>query len=154
MKYSRKDKYAKPQTAADVLGIALLKEKASFELYNQLLKDLKNTALATTLQRLCNFENEHIKTIQKMLNNEKLELGLEIKNVVSYSKTEKYSKPYSAMDTLKIALEKEKSSYEFYSLFYNQLFGNTESFALLVMLKKLRNSEKEHIKIVEQLISK
>ncbi len=67
MEYVRKDKYTKPYTPSDILKLALKKETSSFEFYQAMLRDTKNIALVSVLQKLKKSEEGHIKIIQRML---------------------------------------------------------------------------------------
>ena len=68
MRYERKDKFSKPITPAEVLKLALEKEKSSYEFYKRLIEMEKNACLMPVLEKLRNSEQEHIKIIQNMLN--------------------------------------------------------------------------------------
>jgi rubrerythrin len=67
MKYIRKDKYTKPETVVDVLKLALVKEKASYDFYDQMLKRFKSPSLQKLLTDLKKEELTHIKKIEKQL---------------------------------------------------------------------------------------
>ena len=67
MKYIRKDKYTKPETIVDVLKLALAKEKASYDFYDQMLKQFKAPSLQKLLTDLKKEELTHIKRIKGLL---------------------------------------------------------------------------------------
>ena len=67
MKYARKDAFTKPNTAIDILNLALEKEKSSRDFYADLLVNLDNPALKTVLKKLLDSENEHIQIIERMI---------------------------------------------------------------------------------------
>jgi rubrerythrin len=67
MEYIRKDKFTKPVTPADVLQLALKKEKSSYEFYMEIIKRTKNPALKGLLNELKNAEWGHIQKIQHTL---------------------------------------------------------------------------------------
>ncbi|MBP7216486.1 MAG: hypothetical protein KBA46_04290 [Candidatus Omnitrophica bacterium] len=63
MEYARKDTYKKPHTPAEVLKLALAKEKSSFKFYDSLLKDTSNPALVRMIKELRSAEWGHIQKI-------------------------------------------------------------------------------------------
>ncbi len=67
---------------------------------------------------------------------------------MKYIKKAKYSKPYTARDALGIALQKEIDSYKF----YNQLLKDKKNFSLVSTLRKLRDSEKAHIRGIRRML--
>ncbi len=67
MAYTRKDKFSKPHTAADALGIALEKEKSSFQFYKEQGKRFRNPGIKRVFNRLEKEEAKHITLIKKML---------------------------------------------------------------------------------------
>ena len=67
MKYIRRDKFTMPHTPADVLKLALEKEKSSYGFYNKLLEEAKFPALKTLLEELKNAEWGHIQRIERKL---------------------------------------------------------------------------------------
>lgn len=67
MKYVRKDKYTKPATPADVLNLALLKEKSSYDFYVDLIKKTESLAMKKLLEELKNAEWGHIQIIKHRL---------------------------------------------------------------------------------------
>jgi len=153
MKYTREIKYPKPYTVRDVLKIALEKEKLSYKFYDGLLKEAKELKLFSILKRLRDSEGVHVKIIQRMLESEKNQ-GVDVwtTKFKKYATKEKYKKPGTFEDALKLALAREKSAADFYNSFYKQMLGNTENLSLLVVLKKLGNAEKGHVTIVERLL--
>jgi rubrerythrin len=152
MKYIKKAKYTKPYTVVDALEVALQKELNSYKFYDQLLKDIKDLSLLSMLRKLRDSEEAHIRGIQKMLDNEEGNAGIQIRRGVKYETEEKYTKPKGAREALNLALVREKSAFDFYSYFCKQLIGHTESLPLLVILKKLSNVEESHIQIVEHML--
>ena len=153
MKYTRVIKYPKPYTVGDVLKIALEKEKQSYKFYDGLLKEAKEFKLFSTVKRLRDSEGVHVKIIQRMLESEKNQaVGVRVTKFKKYATKEKYNKPATFEDALKLALARQKSAADFYNSFYKQMFGNTENLSLLVVLKKLDKAEKGHVMIVERLL--
>ncbi|MCX5700642.1 MAG: hypothetical protein NTZ63_03795 [Candidatus Omnitrophica bacterium] len=153
MKYARKMKYVKPYTATDALEIALEKEKTAYKFYDQLLKDAKEFKLVSVVKKLRDSEGVHVKIIQRMLENKKSGAeDIKIDKRIKYATKESYNKPKTFEEALELALVREKSAADFYCHFYRQLFGNSESLYLLVVLKKLSYMEKAHIKIVERML--
>lgn len=69
---------------------------------------------------------------------------------MKYVRKDKFAKPNTPVDILRLALEKERSSYGF----YNKLIEDAENIALLSILKKLRDSEKVHIQIIERMLNR
>ncbi|RJP29484.1 MAG: hypothetical protein C4533_00380 [Candidatus Omnitrophota bacterium] len=69
---------------------------------------------------------------------------------MKYLRKDKFSKPFTASDILNLALEKEKSSYEFYS----KIIEQTKNASLLKLLKQLKDAELGHIRAIKALISK
>ncbi len=67
MKYTRRDTYTKPQTAADILKLALAKEESSYQFYKELIAENKNSALLSLLIDLKDAELSHIRTIKNKL---------------------------------------------------------------------------------------
>lgn len=67
MKYVRKEKYTKPYTPAEVLMLALEKEKSSYAFYVQMIKNSKNPALLRVLNELKDSEDAHIRVIESKL---------------------------------------------------------------------------------------
>jgi len=67
MVYIRKEKFSKPHTAVDALGIALEKEKASLRFYKEQAKRFRNPGIKRVFSRLEKEEARHIKLIEKML---------------------------------------------------------------------------------------
>lgn len=67
MKYIRKDKFTKPETPADLLKLALEKEKSSYEFYIELIKKTKSPLLVNLLSELKNAEWGHIQRIKQKL---------------------------------------------------------------------------------------
>ena len=67
MKYERKDTFTKPETARDVLKIALEKEKSSYEFYSDILKKSPDAILAKLLEELKSAEAIHIQKVKAML---------------------------------------------------------------------------------------
>ncbi|MDP2923433.1 MAG: ferritin family protein [Candidatus Omnitrophota bacterium] len=64
MKYVRKDKFTKPVTPAEVLELALEKEKSSYEFYVEMIKKTENPFMKKLLEELKNAEWGHIQIIQ------------------------------------------------------------------------------------------
>jgi len=69
---------------------------------------------------------------------------------MQYAKKERFSKPHSPADILRLALEKEKSSYAFYT----KIIEEATNPALITVLRRLRRYEKDHIKVIEGLLKK
>jgi len=67
MEYIRKDKFTKPYSPADVLKLALEKEKSSYGFYQEMLKTAKYPGLTRVLTELRDSEEAHIKIIKKKL---------------------------------------------------------------------------------------
>lgn len=67
MKYAREDKFTAPRTAADILKLALEKEKSSFSFYGYLISKTKDSALIRLLERLKAAEAGHILNIKRAL---------------------------------------------------------------------------------------
>ena len=67
MKYERKDKYTKPQTPADILGLALQKEESSYKFYDDMLKVTESAILKKLLTELKNAELGHIQKIKNRI---------------------------------------------------------------------------------------
>jgi len=67
MEYRRKDVFTKPTTPADVLKLALEKEKSSYDFYSQQLKVTKNPAMKKLFLKLKAAEQLHMRYIRKML---------------------------------------------------------------------------------------
>jgi rubrerythrin len=68
MKYERKDKYTRPHTPADILELALQKEKSSYEFYVQMIKETSSPILKKLLTQLKDAELGHIQKIQNKIN--------------------------------------------------------------------------------------
>lgn len=66
--------------------------------------------------------------------------------VMRYIRKDKFTKPYTPTDVLKLALEKEKSSYEFYA----EMIKKTKSYPLLKLLTELKEAEGGHIQIIKR----
>lgn len=64
---------------------------------------------------------------------------------MKYIRKDKYTKPHTPTDILKLALEKEKSSYQFYL----EMSQETDSDILKRVLAKLKNAEWGHIQIIK-----
>ena len=69
---------------------------------------------------------------------------------MKYTRKDEFTKPNTPVDVLSLALEKEKSSRDFYA----DLLVNLENPALKNVLKKLMDSENEHIQIIKRMIDK
>ncbi len=69
---------------------------------------------------------------------------------MKYSTKIKHGKPSTVQDILKIALSKEKSAYGF----YDQLLSDGKGRGSISVFKRLRDSEEEHIKIIQRMIDK
>jgi len=67
MKYERKDKYTKPETTADILGLALQKEESSYKFYDEMLKITESPALKQLLRELKDAELGHIEKIKHQM---------------------------------------------------------------------------------------
>ncbi len=67
MRYVREDKFTVPHTAADILKLALEKEKSSFEFYGYLISKTKDSALIRLLEKLKAAEMAHILRIKHFL---------------------------------------------------------------------------------------
>lgn len=66
--------------------------------------------------------------------------------MMKYIRRDKYTKPHTPVDVLKLALEKEKSSYAFYV----DLIKKTKYAALLRLLNELKDAEWGHIQIIKR----
>jgi len=69
---------------------------------------------------------------------------------MKYERKDEFTKPNTPIDILNLALEKEKSSRDFYS----NLLIDLKNSALKNVLKKLMDSENEHIQIIKRMIDK
>ncbi|MBU2043656.1 MAG: hypothetical protein KJ977_01230 [Candidatus Omnitrophica bacterium] len=67
MEYKRKDVFTKPATPADILKLALEKEKSSYDFYSQQIKLTKNPSMKKLFIKLKAAEQLHIRYIRKML---------------------------------------------------------------------------------------
>lgn len=69
---------------------------------------------------------------------------------MKYLRKDKFSVPHTAVEILKLALEKEKSSFEFYSY----VISKTKDPALIRLLKNLRAAEEGHISRIRHALEK
>lgn len=69
---------------------------------------------------------------------------------MKYFRKDKFTKPYTPIDILELALEKEKSSYRFYS----DLIEKAEYPALSRLLTELKNAEAGHIEIIKRKLGR
>ncbi|HLD82324.1 MAG TPA: ferritin family protein [Candidatus Omnitrophota bacterium] len=67
MRYIRKDAFTKPRTAADILELALAKEKSSYKFYADLIEKTENPSLQRLLSELKSAEWGHIQRISRKL---------------------------------------------------------------------------------------
>lgn len=65
---------------------------------------------------------------------------------MKYIRKDKFTKPYTPTDVLKLALEKEKSSYKF----YEDIISKTKSPPLIRLLTGLKDAEGGHIQIIKR----
>lgn len=64
---------------------------------------------------------------------------------MKYIREDKFTRPVTPLDVLKLALEKEKSSYEF----YEKVIRMTKIPGLKKLLNELKNAESGHIKKIQ-----
>ena len=69
---------------------------------------------------------------------------------MKYIRKDKFTRPATATDILKLALEKEKSSYAF----YEDLIRRTKNPVLLGLLTELKNAEWGHIQRIQQKLER
>lgn len=69
---------------------------------------------------------------------------------MEYIRKDKFSKPYTPNDVLRLALEKEKSSYAF----YQEMIKHTENPVLTRLLARLRDVELGHIQRIKHALEK
>ncbi len=69
---------------------------------------------------------------------------------MKYVRKDKYTKPYTPVDILKLALKKESSSLEF----YQTMLRNTKNTALVPVLQKLKKAEEGHVKIIQRMLDR
>ena len=69
---------------------------------------------------------------------------------MKYAREDKFTKPYTPTDVLKLTMEKEKSSYAFYS----EMIKNTDNPLLIKLLEDLKKSEWGHIQIIKRRLER
>lgn len=65
--YKREDRYDVPQTPVEVLKLALEKERASFEFYEQILQQTEDPNVRKLLESLRDSERGHVQQIKSLL---------------------------------------------------------------------------------------
>ncbi|MFA4842466.1 MAG: hypothetical protein WC658_01355 [Candidatus Omnitrophota bacterium] len=68
---------------------------------------------------------------------------------MKYIRKDKFTRPQTPVDVLKLALEKEKSSYDFYT----QMLREFKNPALKPTLTKLQKAELGHIQIISKMLN-
>lgn len=64
LRYSREEKYSKPQTIKEMLKLALVREKASIKFYNDMLKHNISAQIKEFITKLRDEELGHIRNIE------------------------------------------------------------------------------------------
>lgn len=64
LKYSREEKYTKPQNISDMLKLALKRERASIRFYDNMLKHDMPGEIKRVIEKLRDEESGHIKSIE------------------------------------------------------------------------------------------
>jgi rubrerythrin len=122
---------------AEILGTALKLERKGSKFYSEAEKKTENETGKNMFRQLAKEEEEHIESLKKMFKN--LYPEKPFKDIPLFEvRISEYS---GEVEALKIAIDMEKQSIEFYS---DWAEGNLES-----LFKELIEFEKEHLELLE-----
>ena len=129
-------------TVQDVLAMAIVLERASQELYSQLIPCTRNPAIREYLAGLIREERLHQQQLQDMVDTETdlLTLTVSAKDVAAYVQSFNVPSTLDYKQAVRLAISKEKSAQMLYVL----MAGLMDNQTLAQLFLRLSEQEKSH----------